>query len=67
MQEVVMKRGHQVETVDDKRSGTVVAIFTASGGERHVAVNVDGALRIFPLDELRVTAAVSAGGDACTD
>ena len=29
MQEVLMKRGHQVETLDGKRSGTVVAIFTA--------------------------------------
>ena len=55
MQEVLMKRGQQVETLDGKRSGTVVAIFTAPGGERRVAVNVDGALRIFPLDELRVT------------
>jgi hypothetical protein len=65
MQEVLMKRGQQVETIDGKRSGTVVAIFTASGGERHVAVNVDGALRIFPLDELRVT--TSAGGEASPD
>jgi hypothetical protein len=67
MQEVLMKRGHQVETLDGKRSGTVVAVFTAPGGERRVAVNVDGALRIFALDELRVTAATSAGGDASTD
>ena len=67
MQEVLMKRGQQVETFDGKRFGTVVAIFTAPGGERRVAVNVDGALRIFPLDELRVTATTSAGGDASTD
>jgi hypothetical protein len=62
-----MKRGHQVETLDGKRSGTVVAIFAAPGAERRVVVNVDGALRIFLLDELRVTAATSAGGEAWTD
>jgi hypothetical protein len=67
MQEVLVKRGHQVETLDGKRSGTVVAIFTAPGGERRVAVDVDGALRIFPPNELRVTAPASAGGDAWTD
>ena len=67
MQEVLMKRGHQVETLDGKRSGTVVAIFTAPDGERCVVVDVDGALRIFPLDELRVLATASAGGDAWTD
>jgi hypothetical protein len=67
MREVLMKRGYQVETLDGKRSGTVVATFTAPGGERRVVVNVDGALRIFPLDELRVMATASAGGDAWTD
>ncbi|HVI80565.1 MAG TPA: hypothetical protein VM715_20920 [Candidatus Acidoferrum sp.] len=61
MQEAPMKRGHHVETVDGKRSGTVVAIFTAPGGERRVVVDVNGALRIMPLDELRVTAIASAG------
>jgi hypothetical protein len=66
VQEVLVKRGHQVETVDGKRSGTVVAIFTAPGGERRVVVNVDGALRIFSLNELRVTATTSAGGDGWT-
>jgi hypothetical protein len=55
MQEVLMKRGHRVETLDGKRSGTVLAIFTAPGGEQRVVVDVDGALRIFLLGELRVT------------
>jgi hypothetical protein len=55
MQEVLMKRGHQVETLDGKRSGTVVAIFTAPGGEQRVVVNIAGSLRIFPPEELRVT------------
>ena len=62
-----MKHGYQVETFDGKRSGTVVAIFTAPGGERHVVVDVDGALRIFLPGELRVTTTASAGGDARTD
>jgi hypothetical protein len=53
MQEVSMRLGHQVETLDGKRSGTVVAIFTAPGGERRVMVNVDGVLRMFPLEEVR--------------
>jgi hypothetical protein len=64
MQEVLMKRGQQVETVDGKRSGTVVAIFTAPGGERRVVVDVDGALRIFSQDELRVR---TSGESARTD
>jgi hypothetical protein len=50
-----MKLGDQVETLDGKRSGTVVAIFNATGGERRIVVNVDGALRIYAADELRVT------------
>ena len=54
-QAVLMKLGDQVETLDGKWSGTVVAIFTATGGERRIVVNVDGALRIYAADELRVT------------
>jgi hypothetical protein len=49
-----MKRGDQVETLDGKRSGTVVAIFTDPNGVRRVVLNIDGALRIHAADELRV-------------
>ena len=57
MQEAPMKRGDHVETLDGKRSGTVVAIFADWNGERRIAVNFDGDLRIYPPDELRVTSA----------
>ncbi len=50
-----MKRGDHLETLDGKRSGSVVAIFTDTNGERRIVVNVNGALRIHAADELRVT------------
>jgi hypothetical protein len=55
MQEVSMKRGDQVETLDGKRSGTVVATFTDWNGERRIVVNVGGDMRIYPPDDLHVT------------
>jgi hypothetical protein len=49
--------GDHVETLDGKRSGKVIAIFADWNGERRIAVDVDGDLRIYPPDELRVTSA----------
>jgi hypothetical protein len=57
MQEALFRRGDEVETLDGKRAGTVVAIFTDWNGERRTVVNVGGDLRIYPPDELRVTSA----------
>jgi hypothetical protein len=67
MQEVLMKRGHQVETRDGKRSGTVVAIFTAPGGERRVVVDVDGAAPYLSAGRAVRYGHSERGGDAWTD
>jgi hypothetical protein len=42
----------------------VVAIFTATGGERRIVVNVDGALRIYAADELRVTSSADTSHES---
>jgi len=55
MQEAPIRRGDQVETLDGKRSGTVVAMFTDWNGERRIVVNVGGDMRIYPPDDLHVT------------
>jgi len=49
-----MKRGEQVETLDGKHSGLVVAIFIDTTGKQRIVVDFKGALRIYAADELRV-------------
>jgi len=49
-----MKRGEQVETLDGKHSGSVVATFIDTTGKRRIAVDSKGVLHIYAADELRV-------------